>query len=171
MIVDGEWGKIEEINATYAVVAIWDQRRLICPLSKFLQGSFQNWTKTSEELLGTVFIYVDYSIDVDEMRIAAEKIIKSAPQWDGRCANLQVTDLKDQVVELRLLMSAKNADDMWNLRVFVREKILLWTKDHYPNSLPRIRAEVEKKKNQKSSMGLSLTTGKTPTALITTIDV
>ncbi|MGW8313535.1 MAG: mechanosensitive ion channel family protein [Desulfuromonadales bacterium] len=142
VIVDGEWGKIEEITLTYVVVCIWDLRRLIVPTSYFLEKSFQNWTRTSADLLATVMIYADYSLPVDVVRNQLHEIIKDHALWDGKVWRLHVTNATEQTIELRALMSAASSSDAWELRCDVREQLLRFLQTNYPDCLPKIRAAV-----------------------------
>ncbi|BCA79936.1 mechanosensitive ion channel domain-containing protein [Desulfuromonas sp. AOP6] len=142
VIVDNEWGQIEEITLTYVVVRIWDLRRLVVPTDYFLEKTFQNWTKNSSDLLGTVFIYVDYSLPIEVLRNQLYEILKDQELWDGKVWRLHVTNATDKTVELRALMSAANASEAWELRCHVREKLLSFLQEHYPDCLPKIRATV-----------------------------
>ncbi len=148
VIVEGEWGKIEEITLTYVVVQIWDQRRLILPIKYFIEKPFQNWTRTSSEILGTVFVYADYSIPIDRIREELTRILESNPLWDGRVNVLHTTDLKDRTLELRALMSARNSGDAWELRCYVREHLVKFINLHLSEHLPRIRAELVSDRDQ-----------------------
>jgi small-conductance mechanosensitive channel len=142
VIVEGEWGWIEEITTTYVVVRIWDLRRLVLPLSYFIEKPFQNWTRQSSDLLGTVFLYADYTVPVTEVRDELHRILESSGMWDGKVWGLQVTNLSERTVELRALMSAPGSSEAWDLRCYVREKLVEFLQEHYPSSLPRARAEV-----------------------------
>jgi small-conductance mechanosensitive channel len=142
VIVEGEWGWIEEINTTYVVVRVWDLRRLVVPLSYFIEKPFQNWTRRTSDLLGTVFIYTDYSVPVGEIRQALHDILQSSSMWDGRTWDLQVTNATDRSMELRALMSAADSSKAWDLRCYVREKLIEFLQREYPQSLPRVRAEL-----------------------------
>jgi small-conductance mechanosensitive channel len=141
VVIEGEWGRVEEITATYVVVRIWDQRRLIVPFSRIIQQPFQNWTRTSAEILGTVFLHVDYSVPVSALRAELERIVAEAEEWDGRVCGLQVTELGSRSVELRALMSAADASKAWDLRCRVREELVGFLQNEYPGSLPRLRVE------------------------------
>ena len=143
VIVEGEWGVIEEITLTYVVVRIWDLRRLVVPVTHFLEKPFQNWTRLSANLLGTVFLYVDYMLPVDELRQALHDILHSSDNWDGQVWGLQVTNAGERTIELRALMSAADAPTTWNLRCEVREKLLAFIRENHPDYLPRVRAELE----------------------------
>ena len=143
VIVEGEWGWIEEINLTYVVVKIWDLRRLIVPINYFIEKPFQNWTRTSADILGTVFLYVDYMAPVKEIRGELTRILKDTPLWDGKTNVLQVTNTNEKTIELRALMSAKDSPTAWDLRVLVREKLIEFMQNKYPEYLPKIRIEKE----------------------------
>jgi len=142
VIVENEWGRIEEITLTYVVIRIWDQRRLIVPVTYFIEKPFQNWTRISADLLGTVFLYVDYTVPVETIRNELHRILKTSAHWDGKVWGLQVTDTTERAMALRALMSAADASTAWNLRCEVREKLLDFIQKNYPNSLPKLRAEV-----------------------------
>ncbi len=142
VVVDGEWGWIERIGSTYVVIRIWDLRRLIVPLSYFIEQPFQNWTHQSADLLGSVMVNVDYSVPVDAVRAQLRDIVKDDLKWDGKVAGVQMTDLPGNMVQLRLLVSASNSGLLFDLRCNVREKIIAWLMREYPESLPRQRAEV-----------------------------
>ena len=144
VVVENEWGKIEEITLTYVVVRIWDLRRLILPISYFIDKPFQNWTRISADLLGTVFIYVDYKVPVQEIREELRRILQNSKKWDGAVWGLQVTNATDRVVELRALMSAPDSSSAWDLRCEVREKLIGFIQQQYPDSLPKVRAAVAK---------------------------
>ena len=139
VIVEGEWGRIAEINATHVVVRIWDDRRLIVPLNYFNTKPFQNWTWASADLLGTVFFYVDYTFPVEAGRQELKRILDESGLWDGRAWGLQVTDTTDRTVALRALISAPDASVAWDLRCLVRERFVAFLQTHYPQCLPRTR--------------------------------
>lgn len=144
VIVENEWGWIEEITLTYVVVRIWDQRRLIVPITYFIEQPFQNWTRKTAELLGTVFIYADYRAPIDELRRELERIVAETPLWDKRVAKMQVTNATDKTIELRALISAENSSNAWELRCHVREKLIGFLQQNHPESLPHVRVEMEK---------------------------
>lgn len=144
VIVENEWGRIEEITLTYVVVKIWDQRRLVVPSTYFFEKPFQNWTRTSAEILGTVFLYTDYHVSFDALREELTRLLESTPLWDKRVNVLQVTDAKEYGVEIRALVSAKDSPTAWDLRVFIREKLIEFIQKNYPESLPRTRVVFEK---------------------------
>jgi len=143
VIVEGEWGWIEEIFATYVVVRIWDWRRMVVPLSYFIEKPFQNWTRESASIIGAVFWYMDYTIPVSEVRAKLEEIVEKSPHWDGQVVNLQVTDTDKDTISLRGLMSARTSPQAWDLRCEVREKMIAWLQQTYPDALPRLRGELE----------------------------
>ena len=142
VVVEGEWGWIEEIGTMYVVVRIWDLRRLVVPLSYFLDHPFQNWTRTSSDLLGSVYLNVDYSVPVDEVRKELRRICESTKLWKGSVCVLQASDATEHTVQLRALVDARNAGDAWDLRCLVRERLLQYLQERYPRSLPRYRAEI-----------------------------
>ena len=144
VIVEGEWGWIEEITLTYVVVRIWDLRRLIVPTTYFIEKPFQNWTRISADILGTVFIYTDYSVPINKLREELTRILKSDKNWDGKVNVLQVTDSTEKTVEIRALMSAQDSPGAWNLRVNVREQLIVYLQKNFPDSLPRTRLTLEK---------------------------
>jgi small-conductance mechanosensitive channel len=142
VIVEGEWGRIEEIGRTYVVVAIWDQRRLIVPLQYFIEKPFQNWTHTTSEILGTVFLWVDYGMQLEPLRAELRRICESTPDWDKRVCAIQVTDANEEAMQLRALVSSQDASRNWELRCLVREKLIDFIRREHPAYLPRLRAEV-----------------------------
>ena len=146
VIVENEWGWIEEITLTYVVIRIWDQRRLVVPITYFIEHPFQDWTRTTAELLGTVYLYADYGIPVDELRQELEKVVNASPLWDKRVAKIQVTNATEKTVEIRALISAENSSNAWELRCLVREKLIDFMQRNYPERLPRIRIGNEQKR-------------------------
>jgi small-conductance mechanosensitive channel len=144
VIVENEWGWIEEITLTYVVVRIWDKRRLIVPTTYFVEKPFQNWTRVSSDILGTVFIYTDYRVPVDELRKEFSRILEGNKLWDGKTNVMQVTNATDTSLEIRALMSAADSPTAWDLRVHVREKLVEFLQKNYPSSLPRTRIEIDK---------------------------
>lgn len=142
VIVEGEWGRIEEIYLTYVVVKIWDKRRLVVPTTYFIDKPFQNWTRNSSDILGTVFIYTDYNVPFDKLRNELTRILENTDLWDGEVNVLQVTNATNDTVESRALMSAADSPTAWDLRVHVREKLITFIQENYPNSLPRTRVEM-----------------------------
>ncbi len=139
VVVEGEWGSIEEITLTYAVIRVWDQRRLIVPITYFLEKSFQNWTRSSSDLIGTVFFYADFQIPIDELRAESKRVVEASSLWDKRVFVLQVTDFRSDSVEIRILASAAAARELFDLRCEIREKILGFLQKKFPESFPRVR--------------------------------
>jgi small-conductance mechanosensitive channel len=144
VLVENEFGWIEEINLTYVVIRIWDKRRLVLPSTYFLDKPFQNWTRTTADLIGTVFIYTDYSISFSALRDELDRILEQTDLWDGKVKVLQVTNAKETSVELRLLVSAKNAPTAWDLRVHVREKMIEFIQANYPTAFSKTRVLLER---------------------------
>lgn len=142
LIVEGEWGRVEEIRPTYVVLRIWDDRRLIVPLTYFISQPFQNWTRTKSEIMGNVTVKVDYRTPVAPVREKAGEIVQSCKDFDGRFWNLQVSDCDDRTMTLRVLCTAADAPKAWDLRCEVREKLIAYLQDEMPASLPRLRAEM-----------------------------
>ncbi len=139
VVVEGEWGWIEEINLNYVVVKIWDERRLVLPSTYFLEKPFQNWTRNSADIIGSVFLYTDYTVSFDALRKELDRVLETTDLWDKRVKVLQVTDSKEHTVESRILVSAKNSPTAWDLRVYVREKMIEFIQKNYPESLPKTR--------------------------------
>lgn len=141
VVISGEWGRIAEITSTYVVVKIWDQRTLIVPLSYIIEQPFANWTRHSGEILGTAFLYLDYSVPVEPLRAELERIVNASPLWDKRVCGLQVTDLTDHSMEVRCLVSSAESGKNFDLRCLVREKMIDYIKANYPAALPTFRIE------------------------------
>jgi small-conductance mechanosensitive channel len=139
VVVEDEWGWIEEINLSYVVVRLWDKRRLVLPSTYFLEKPFQNWTRTSADIIGTVFLYTDYTISFEALRTELTRLLQTTELWDKKVNVLQVTDSKETTVEIRILVSAKNSPTAWDLRVFIREKMIEFIQNNYPESLPKTR--------------------------------
>jgi small-conductance mechanosensitive channel len=139
VVIEGEWGTIEEITLTYVVVRIWDQRRLVLPILQLFEHSFQNWTRTTAQIIGSVFIHVDYTAPVDAIRAELGRIVRASALWDRQVLALQVTDATDRTMQLRAIMSAANAGHVWDLRCEVREKLVDFLQRAYPEVLPRLR--------------------------------
>ena len=142
VIVENEWGRIEDITLTYVTVRIWDQRRLIVPITYFIEKPFQNWTRTSADILGTVFLHVDYRVPLEAVRAEFERILRDSPYWDGKVQVVQVTEAREHTLEIRALASAADASLAWDLRCEVREKLVAFLQREHPESLPRLRAEL-----------------------------
>ncbi len=144
VIVEGEWGTVEEITSTYVVVKLWDWRRMILPLSYFIEKPFQNWTRETSRLIGTAMLYVDYEAPMDRLRVELERICKASSLWDGDVVNLQVTDITDRVAQVRCLASARSAPVAFDLRCEIREKMLAFMRDQCPEALPQDRVSLER---------------------------
>ncbi|WBH16542.1 mechanosensitive ion channel family protein [Sphingomonas radiodurans] len=143
LIIENEWGRVEEIRLTYVVVALWDERRLIVPVSRFLEQPFQNWTRNASQLLGSAFIWLDPTADIPRLRARFEEIVRANPRWDGRSFALQVTDTKPDAIEVRVLATAKDAPTTFDLRCDLREAMLAFIRDDMPEALPRRRIIAE----------------------------
>jgi small-conductance mechanosensitive channel len=155
VVVEDEWGWIEEIGMMYVVVRIWDLRRLVLPLSYFLEHPFQNWTRTSAELLAYTYLYVDYTVPVDALRTEFNRILESSPMWNRKVSVLQVSDSDQRTMQLRALMDVRNSSDAWDLRCLVREKLIDFLQRNYPGGLPRYRGEMETTATDGASAKLS----------------
>lgn len=142
VVVEQEWGRVEEITLSYVVVHVWDDRRLIMPTSYFTENPFQNWTRTEASLLGAVEFDVDWALPVDDMREELRTTLGTTDLWDERVCVLQVTDAVGSALRIRALVSAKDAPTLWDLRCFVRERLVAWVRDHHPEALARLRAEL-----------------------------
>jgi small-conductance mechanosensitive channel len=141
VVIQGDWGRIEEITSTYVIVKIWDERRLVVPLSYFIEQPFENWTRRRGDLLGTAFLYVDYSVPIDPLRAELQRIANESTLWDRRVCGLQVTNLTDRSMELRCLISAAGSSQCFDLRCLVREKMIEFLRENYPHALPTTRVE------------------------------
>jgi len=142
VIVENEWGWVEEITGTYVVIKLWDWRRMVVPLSYFLEKPFQNWTRHSTDLIGTVLLWVDYTVPVAPIRQKLEEIARASRLWDGQVVNLQVVDSNERAVQLRALVSARTSPQAWDLRCEVREQLILFLQEEFPDALPKQRAEL-----------------------------
>ncbi len=143
VLVEGEWGNVEEITSTYVVIRIWDWRRLIVPLSYFIERPFQNWTRESAGLIGNVILYLDYRAPMEAIRTQVQRIVESTPLWDGKVVNVQVTDAQETTMQVRILATAANASKAWDLRCLVRERIIGFLQAEHPEALPRGRTQLE----------------------------
>jgi small-conductance mechanosensitive channel len=143
VIIEGEWGRVEEITSTYVVVKIWDERRMVVPLQWIIENPFQNWTRTSAELLGTVLLWVDFRVPLAPLRAELERLCQGAPEWDRRLALLQVVDASERAMQVRALVSAVDSGKAWDLRCRVREGLIEYLQRHHPEGLPRIRADLD----------------------------
>lgn len=143
VVIEGEWGRIEEITLTYVVVNIWDQRRLVVPISYFIEKPIQNWTCQSADILNTASFFVDYTVPVEILRQKLIEILKESHLWDNRVGILQVVNCAADAMELRALMSTRNASEGWDLRCEVRERMIEFISAQYPDALPKNRAEIQ----------------------------
>ena len=139
VIIGGEWGWVEEIRTTYVVVKVWDERRLVVPTSKFLEEIFQNWTKTTAQLMGTVMLYVDPATKLDPIRAKFMEIVEANERWDGRVKHMQVTELTRDAIEVRFLVTAKDSPTLFDLRCDVREALIQWLAVEMPEAIVRSR--------------------------------
>ncbi len=143
VVIDGEWGWIEEITLTYVVVRVWDRRRLVVPISYLLQKPFQNWTRSSSSIIGTVYLNVDYTLDVAALRREQTRLLAASEYWDGDVDVVQVVDTTERTMVVRSLVSASNSPRAWDLRCEIREGLITWVRQHYPDALPRERLRVK----------------------------
>lgn len=141
VVIQGEWGRVEAITGTYIAVRIWDERRLIVPLQWFIENSFQNWTRTTSQIIGSVFLWVDFRMPIAPLREELVRLCEAASEWDRRVQVLQVTDASDRAVQLRALVSSSDSPLNWDLRCKVREGLIAYMQRHYPEYLPRTRNE------------------------------
>lgn len=143
VIVEGEWGRIEEITGTYVIVRIWDDRRLVVPLQYFIEKPFQNWTRRNSSIIGSVFLWVDYSLPLEPVREELRRLCAEVPElWDGRVIVLQVTDTSEKSIQLRVLVSSPDSSRNWDLRCHLRESLIGFIQRQYPHSLPQLRADL-----------------------------
>lgn len=139
LVVEGEWGRVEEINLTYVVLNIWDKRRLVLPIHYFIEKPFQNWTRTTSEILGTVHLFLDYTAPIELIRQEFRRLLEFHPLWDKKAAGLDVINATDRTIELRAVMGAANSGNAWELRCYVREHLITFIQDNYPGALPKVR--------------------------------
>jgi len=163
VIVEGEYGRVEEITMTYVVVSLWDQRRLVLPINYFIEKPFQNWTRNTSEILGTVFLYLDYTAPFDAIRKEFDRLLQSSDLWDKRTGGMQVTNTTQNAVEVRFLISASNSSKAFDLRCYIRENLVSFIQKNYPEALPVTRAIIASDNNT-DNLGAEnkalLTTGK-----------
>ncbi len=150
LLIENEWGNVEEITSTYVVIRLWDLRRLIVPLSYFIEKPFQNWTREGARLIGSVFIYTDFTVPVTELRRYLEEVVRESKLWDRRVVALQVTDFKESTMEIRMLVSASNAGKLFDLRCDFRERMITYIQQRHPMSLPRLRTDVTERTAQRN---------------------
>ncbi|MBC5772659.1 mechanosensitive ion channel [Pontibacter sp. KCTC 32443] len=142
LVIEQEFGRVEEITLTYVVLRIWDNRRLILPLNYFIEKPFQNWSRTSVDILATVTFYTDYNVPVDDIRNELKRLLEASPLWDKKVSALEVTEVLQETVQLRVLFSARNSGEAWDLRCHIREKLLYYIQKNYPDALPKVRTAV-----------------------------
>ncbi|PPK88608.1 small-conductance mechanosensitive channel [Neolewinella xylanilytica] len=142
LIVNGEFGRVEEITLTYVTLKIWDQRRLIVPLQKFIDDTFQNWTRSTTQLIGSVFMYVDYTFPVQKLREEAQRFTETQELWDKQVFGVAVTDNNADVITIRIIASAADSGQTFNLRCAIREHLIGWIQETYPDHLPKTRVEM-----------------------------
>lgn len=138
VVVDGEWGTVEEITLTFLTVRTWDERRITMPVSYFTSKPFENWSRGTPQMTGIVFLHLDHSAPVEAMRAKLRDILRECPAWDGRDYGLAVTDSTPNTMQVRALVTAKDADDIWTVRVTVREQLIRWLTEQHPYALPRV---------------------------------
>ncbi len=141
VVVETQFGRVEEIHSTYIVVRLWDLRRLVVPLTYFINTPFENWTRRTANLIGEVYLFADYAVDVEALRAELPRILARTPLWDGQTQNLQVTDATERAVQIRALVSARDSGSLWDLRCFVREALIAYLRDHQAAMLPRVRVD------------------------------
>jgi small-conductance mechanosensitive channel len=142
VIIENEWGWVEDIASTYVVIRLWDWRRMVVPLAYFIERPFQNWTRDAASLIGSIILHVDYAADVPKIRERLGRVVQESKLWDGAVVNLQVVDTNARTMELRALVSARNAPQAWDLRCEMREKLVAFLQAEMPEALPRDRADV-----------------------------
>lgn len=143
LIVENEWGRVEEITGSYVVMRLWDRRRLVIPLEWFISNPFQNWTRKSSDIIGTVFWWTDFRLPLAPVQAEIRRLCEEVPHWwNGELALLQVTESGTHSMQLRALVTARNSSDAWDLRCHVRAGVISFIQREYPECLPRMRAEV-----------------------------
>jgi small-conductance mechanosensitive channel len=159
LVVEGEWGRVEEITLTYVVLNIWDQRRLILPINYFVEKPFQNWTRNTADIMGTVFLYVDYTLPLDALREELTRLLEKDPLWDKRVKVLQVTNTSEKTMEVRALMSSSSSGNAFDLRCNVREGLIKFVQEHYPQCFPVMRVNDETPPSPRPGDGLGAKPG------------
>jgi small-conductance mechanosensitive channel len=139
VVVENQFGRIEEIHSTYVVVRVWDLRRLVLPLTYFITTPFENWTRRTANLIGEVYLFADYAVDVAALRAHLPHVLEGTPLWDGQTQQIEVTDATDRAVQIRALVSARDSGTLWSLRCYVREALVAYLRDTQPDALPRLR--------------------------------
>src|SRR5690606_19219178 len=143
VVVEGEWGRIGEINLSYVIVNVWDERRLVLPCSYFTTNPVETWTRRSDRIMGAVFMDLDWRVPMDAVRERFQQVIDASPAWDRRTSSVFVTDSQGGFVTVRFVMSAKDSGDLWAIRCEVREKMMTWLQQEHPEALPRTRLNLE----------------------------
>jgi len=151
VVVEKEWGRVEEINLTTVIVRLWDRRRLILPITYFVEQPFENWTRNDAAIIGTVLLYLDYRVPVDKIRLKAQELAEADPLWNGEVFAVQVTDTQPACIVVRLLVSARNAPDAFDLRCHLREQIIAFIRDNYPEGLPQTRLMLAEELRQREA--------------------
>lgn len=141
--VQGEWCWVEEVTSTYVVLRVWDLRRLVVPLQWFIEHPFQNWSRNTADMMGTVFLWVDYAMPIEPLRGEFSRLLRQSFQWDGKTETVQVTDASERALQVRFLMSGRDSSQVWDLRCAVREGLVLFVQNNYPECLPRLRAQLK----------------------------
>ncbi len=142
VVVEKQFGRIEEIHTTYVVVRLWDLRRMVLPLTYFIDTPFENWTRQTANLVGEVYLFADWTLDVEALRAELPRLLERTPLWDKQTQSLQVTDATERAMQIRCLVSARNSGELWDLRCFAREAVVAYIREHQPEAFPRVRAEV-----------------------------
>ncbi len=142
VVVEGEWGRVVEMNTTYVIIRLWDLRHLVVPLSYFIEKPFENWTRYSSDLIGAVLLYIDYTLPVEQIRQEYDHILRSSPLWDGKTIAAQVTNATEHTMEVRFLMSSATPSTTFDLRCYVRERLIGYLQENHPGCLPHIRSEI-----------------------------
>jgi small-conductance mechanosensitive channel len=150
VVVESQWGRIEEINLTTVIVRLWDRRRLILPITYFVEKPFENWTRSDASIIGAILLYLDYNVPVDIIRTKAREFVEADPLWNGEVFAVQVTDTRPTCIEIRILMSARDAPTTFDLRCHMRERIIAFLRDEHPEALPQTRLMLAEELQQTS---------------------
>jgi small-conductance mechanosensitive channel len=146
VVVEKEFGTIGEITLTYVVVNTWDGRRLTVPISYFLEKPFENWTRITPEVIGKVYLHVDYTLPIEEIRKEFLRLVHASHSWDKRSCNLIISDTSERAMQIRGSMSARNSDDAYDLECYIREQLITYIQKKHPACLPKIRMDFPEKK-------------------------
>jgi small-conductance mechanosensitive channel len=141
VVVEGQWGRVEQIALTYVVVRLWDLRRLVLPIVYFVENPFENWTRSTADIIGWAYVEVDHTAPVGALRDRLHEILSASPNWDGHVWNLQVSNAGTSTIQLRAMMSSPSSSASWDLQCEVREQLVAFLRDHHPGALPRVRTE------------------------------